>query len=685
MGIRTIRVAAYNGNINEDGKVDLSYLNTNAAAIMTVTVGTDGTFVCDGVTYDNPYMNYLVFNEAAIPGTLILSQTHAPDTASAAVDALFDYDGYNTSTNALVYNQTRTQSYINGSTGTTKWCPVQADYHFNTQQDFIDAFNNGDIVPIMDSTFRWDVYVNGTKDPAITAIPTYAEGSGLSTLLINPKFWTAVDDRTALQQQPFKWDSEKQINVVDESVWGVSPGENVPLLENHTVQYLSISEGAASGLSNLAKIQRYGVDGITDYVKLVLQFFYEDTQESFGDAYLVTIPREVSNLSDVIVLRYPNTKYNDPQFNSRVVIHLGAPPAFVDPDSDSFPGGRNSDDDDDGVYTDPTQNPDFTPYDGAGFDGNCVLTKTYKVDAATLQNIGTKLWTQSYFDVLKVQNNPIENIVSVKCMPFAPTGGTSKSIKIGDVDFLINGDQISSCEKKTIGTYMYSGYHDNFLDFSPYTLIKCYIPYCGWVQFDASAIYKRTLSFAYAIDYVTGDCLCIITADGMPFMSVKGHIGVDITLTASNCVQSQIKAASSVINTATQTMGHALAGDVGGAVASATAGALNIAGMDYQTQRSGAPSPLCATYENHAVAVFVEHPLTSGATPSDGYKHLHGYPCHKYMQLQSLHGFVQVDTRSDVKNISMTEEERKMLEDLLLEGVYIWSATEQTAWRQQYG
>lgn len=575
--------------------------------------------------------------------------------------------------------------YWESGIGSPAFGSLSVDYVYDTVEDFEAALDNNDITEVFDSTLQYHVYINGSKDPTITSIPLYAEGSGLSTLLIKPMLWTAVEDSASADDNPFIFDSNKHIYVPNENVWFVSPPNTLELTENHVDQYLSVSENLGARFNSIAKVMHYGIDGVANHVKLLLQFYYEDSPESYGDAYIVWIPRNVSSLADITVQRVDQTAYNDPQFNTRVVLHLGAPPSIFDPDSDSFPGGRNSDDDDDGVYTDPEGNPDFDPYEGDGFDGDCVLTKTYKVDKSTLQNIGTKMWTQSYFNVLKVQNNPIENIVSVKEFPFEPTGGSLENIKVGDVDFQIRGDKIHSCEKIDIGTYTYSGYHGNFLDFSPYTVIKAYLPYCGWIQLDASSIYNRQLKFSYVVDYVTGECMCMITADKMPFMEVKGNMGVEIPLTSSNAVQTQIKEASAVVNTAASTAGHIMGQDYLGAATAATSGALNIAGMDFQTQRSGSQSPLCATYSNHAVAVFVEHPLTSGATPSEGYKHLHGYPCHKYVALKSLYGFVQVDRRADISNISMTDEERKMLEDIMVSGAYIWTSAEKDRWNSMYG
>ena len=153
-------------------------------------------------------------------------------------------------------------------------------------------------------------------------------------------------------------------------------------------------------------------------------------------------------------------------------------------------------------------------------------------------------------------------------------------------------------------------------------------------------------------------------------MEVRGNMGIDIPLTASNAMQVQLKQATMAMGAVAGAAGHLMAGDAAGAGVSAMSGALNIAGMDYQTQRTGAPSPVCSSFANHAIVVSIEHPLVSGATPSAGYKHLHGYPCHKYRTLSGLSGFVQIDRRTDIQ-IAMTAEENRMLESLLTTGVFI--------------
>lgn len=555
--------------------------------------------------------------------------------------------------------------------GTYVYTVLNASYVFSDYSEYITAFDNGELSPIMDNQMRVDVYINGTKDPTITAIPTYASGSDMSTLMLEPKMWYNVNQASLIPvDSPLI--TVDGVKVPNSAHWTVSDQIVLELLENYTNQYLTYTTDLTRGLSSISKVTHFGLDGIPNDLELYFRFDYNTGLEiQYSKMYSVIIPREVNSVSDVRVSAVADSEKGDPNYSLEIVIHLDAPPSYLDDDDDDYAGGQDEDGDDGGVYDDPEDIDDYTDYDGVGFNGDAVLTKTYALNKSTLENIGTKLWSQSYFDVLKVQSNPIENIVCLKHFPFKSTG-TSESVTIGDVDFQINGDVVPSCKTFDVGTYKYEGYHDSFLDFSPWTIIKCYLPYIGWVQFDASSIYKCTLKFKYVVDLVSGECMCKIVRDSkeIPFMEYRGNMGIDLPLTASNAMQEQIKLASAGINVAAAVTGHVMSGDAFGAVTTAASGALNMAGEDYSTQRTGAPAPLCSSFANHAIVVIVEHPLTEGATPSSGYKHLHGKPCHKYMKLGSFSGFVQVDRRADIK-IAMTSEENAMLESLLTEGVFV--------------
>ena len=529
-----------------------------------------------------------------------------------------------------------------------------------------DVYIQGSSEPVID--VRWSVESQGPTfnaqlvTPTVTTyavpIPTYSPGLDVPLWTINVAPGVNIKDPNA---------SSNMTNYMTFTMAGSFSG-----------QYISISDQFLGQASSFENVLVYGDANIARNLMLILRFkqqVNEDNQGkmTYGDLYEVTIPRkDINSVSDIDVQLISDTAY-DNEFETAVYVHLGAPPQTPgdegggppppDPDPTPYPGGGTLPP---GVVPDPFVTP-------TGFPGHAVLTKTYAMTEAILQNVGTKLWTQSYYDVLKVQNNPIENIVSCKWFPFS-LSGTSADIKIGDVSFGINADRIVNLYRMHIGeatfTSPYNG-ADHFLAYSPFCQVKLHLPYIGIVELDATQIMNRTLSIDYVIDLITGDCMAIIRAKFdsvyMPVLNVGGHMGVDIPLTSSNRVQQEIKAAGTTISASLGAAAHLMGGDALGAAQNAAGGFVNVAGMDYATQRTSSHSPACSSMEETDVWAEVWYvPYVE----SDGFKYLHGYPCHKYLKLSQVSGFTKVDTRTKI-DIAMTEEENRMLEELLTTGIYV--------------
>lgn len=531
----------------------------------------------------------------------------------------------------------------------------EADYEFSSISEFEDAIDNGDIHQIKPTVY-FDVYINGSDKPSLFVNWTGAED--LSPTLLSPNVWIGtpalVGDNDLTQQEG--------VTVPNTGAWNVMSAGSQSYAGSYSTSYLSIMEAFEQYLNPVSKVEMWGFDGVPANVRLYLRMDYEG---DYGDLFRVSINKDGSLYANYKV---PGSATTD-LYDTVVRIHYGEPDYVLPEDDPDYPGGKDIDDDGPGRY-DPDNPPpveDFEDHEGNGFDGNAVLTKTYAVTAATLQNIGQKLWTQDYFNVLKVQSNPIENIVSVKGLPMAFTG-TAEEIKVGDVAFGINGDKVASVQKITIGTIKYMGKYGNYLDFAPYTKTKLNLPYIGLIELDPADLFNSTLKIEYVIDLVTGQCMAILTLDGIPFMNVTGQMGFDIPITATDRVQTELRVASAAITAVGGAAGHMIGGDIFGAGIGGASSALSLMGADYTSQRTASPSPACASFANHLVYLLVDRPLYEGE--SAGYKHLHGYPCHKYMNLGSLSGFVAVDARTDI-NIAMTSEENAMLEQLLTQGIYI--------------
>lgn len=541
----------------------------------------------------------------------------------------------------------------------------------------------GDYNPQLDK-LRFDVYLNGADSPAITVkwSKDQTRELNISTQTVSPIVWTYPDrnDYTAPDYPGEPIHTVDNINVVDESFPEVRRNAYT-WNGSYASQYLTIFNNATANLASLTKVVRYGLDAIADQISLYLRFNYsvyenDSGRMTWGDLYRVNIKKDTGTTVPTATLIAGSA--NDKRFDTAVYVHLGAPPDDNDNDNDDYDEGQDGGGGDGGSVDPRKPVPNFSDGESTGYDGKAVLTKTYAMTASVLENIGTKLWTQSYYDVLKIQDNPIENIVSCKWFPFSLTG-TTASVKVGNVDFEINASKINSIYSFDVGSVSYPfddpDHTYSYLDCSPYVSIKLHLPYCGTVQLDASELYGRSLFVKYVVDIVTGDVAALLYLDktesnpGVPYMLVSGHAGVDIPLTASNRQQMEIRHASQTISAVVGAGAHILSGDIGGGAAEAFGGFVNVAGMDYTSQRSAAPTSACTTKMNRNVFIEVSRPGVD-ADNSEGFKAIHGYPCHKYKNLGYFSGFVKADSRTKI-TIAMTSEENAELERLLIEGIFV--------------
>lgn len=548
-----------------------------------------------------------------------------------------------------------------------------ATYTYNSVGDFYAAVDNGDIRPIEPKVY-FDVYINGTDKPSLSVNWTASED--LSVPLLAPRVWIAVEDLIPLDPPVVEYQDYNVPNAT--GAWYVDYEGQQSYAGSYSTTYLSIMQHFEPALNPVSKVEHWGFDGVPGYIDLYLRMDY-DGGSTWGELHRARIQVDGTPTDTAI----PDSGFGN--YETIVRFHTGEADYELPDDDTTYASGSNIDGDEDGRYNPEglPDLPDFSETEGAGFDGNAVLTRTYAVSQQTLQNIGQKLWTQSYFDVLKIQTNPIENIIAVKAFPFGQTG-TAQEIKVGDVAFGINGDKIPSVKKIHIGSVKYTGSaNPSYLDLSPYTITKINLPYIGLVQLDASDLYNSTLDVSYVIDFVTGQCMAMLTLDGIPYINVYGNMGIDIPLTSTDRVQTELRAASAAISAVGGSAGQIISGNVGGGIISGTSAALSIAGAEYNSQRTSNQSPACDSYANHMVFLQIDTPLYKG-DPTPGYQHLHGYPCHKYMSLQAIYDagtdaqktrgvFVAVDRRTDIK-VAMTAEENAMLERLLIEGVYVKGA-----------
>ena len=628
-----------------------------------------------------PNQFYVVGNHAVIPpDPIIATESHSYISGS-------EESGYPIMGTESWWQNDRYVWYGGSSGGGYSGVYSEPDYKFTSNAEFQAALANGDISPV-ESKVYFDVYINGTDQPS---------------LFVN---WTADDDLPIAGLKPHVWIECEAVSMADHEFTTTPSGIRIPNEQqwfldsagdysyggSYEDSYPGIAQHFSNKQNTAEKLLNWGFDGVPAFIGIMLRMDVVGYDEhGFQTSEWCELQKIVINKDAT----YSLTSYSDSQTPYNTVetvvrFHSGEPDYVMPDDDPDYPGGTNIDDDGPGRY-DPDDTPDPSDFtDPIGYDGNAVLTKTYAVSESTLQNIGQKLWSQSYFNVLKIQNNPIENIVSVKAFPFAMSG-TPENIQVGDISFGINGDKVASVQKKKItGSYTYSGKFHNYLDLAPYTSIKINLPYIGLIQLDPADLLGSKLYVEYVIDLVTGQCMAKLYLDedattqkAIPYMNLYGQMGVDVPLTSSDRVQTELRAASAAVTAMGSSIGQMVSGNVGGGAVSGLSDALSIAGADYTTQRTASQSPACTSHASPDIFILIERPAADPATGVDeygnvdqnarlGYAHLHGFPCHKYKTLGSYPSgsFVQVERRTDIQ-IAMTAEENRMLEELLTSGVYV--------------
>ena len=185
-----------------------------------------------------------------------------------------------------------------------------------------------------------------------------------------------------------------------------------------------------------------------------------------------------------------------------------------------------------------------------------------------------------------VANDPASFITSIRIYPFdfytADTGHVAQdnNIKLGRYDCQLNaaigdvpvGGVSEYCYRlaggyKThfnLGTYTFTPYFNNFLDYTPYTKYELYLPYCGFVDMDATEYTGKTISIDYILDYTQGSCLAVVsditnTDDHVVLFSKRGTIGIPITWQATNSGQVIRGAVTTAMSTLGMAAGNASA------------------------------------------------------------------------------------------------------------------------------
>ena len=490
--------------------------------------------------------------------------------------------------------------------------------------------NNGDTSgAIKDASTKWNLYIDGTKNPLYKLTWNCADIPSNDTSrvkVIYCDFVESVKTFVALSTNYYNYNAKSvKLNYHDihEAIWGDNDGP------------------------------------IKSAVYIIVQFEYFETT--------TVIPKDTS--SYMYCELFPN-ETNGHMFGSIGFCEKGEKPStFIKTDSgdgstftahDGTGGSDGYTKDDDKGYNDNKDKDDDDDNTHVLSSGIGVLTSTFHMTKERLVQLGQFLWGSSIFDQFSlINNNPIENIISCKAIPYA-ISGTTQEITLGNVKTGVNGEKISqNFSKQTIGSVAIAEHYKNFLDYAPYTNVIIYLPYIGFKELDTSLVMGKTLRIEYTLDVITGGCLAQIYVGKIRLYEFTGNIGVDISITASNRAQVE----SAYINAGVGVVSSAMSGNVTGAVNSI----IGAATSQYHYSGTGNPSPSCVASTNRTCYVVIDRPQYQ---PLKAFNHTRGRMCCLSKTIGSLKGYTVCDGNIDISGISATDEEKDEIVNILSTGFF---------------
>lgn len=298
----------------------------------------------------------------------------------------------------------------------------------------------------------------------------------------------------------------------------------------------------------------------------------------------------------------------------------------------------------------------------------------YGLSKENLNTLYDSLMTGTFSGFYK--DNPQNYIISIRAYPFNVSDIYNNAVLSTFTFGGVTSSFICSRLKNKkgaikIGQFSYIPYFANFLDYSPYTKISCYLPYIGFINLPTEEIINKTISFWYAIDTFNGVVTAYVWNDTNDYLilTTTGKMGIDINLGGSNAYDRM----RNNFFTGVGVVGGSFSGyKSNGGMLGITQTGINtgIEVMNNRVERiekGDIGEGVNTLVGSQKVTIIIDRPNVS----SEEYKPFRGKPLMQTRVLNTLTGYTEVED-IHIENISIaTKQELEEIENLLKSGVIL--------------
>jgi len=343
------------------------------------------------------------------------------------------------------------------------------------------------------------------------------------------------------------------------------------------------------------------------------------------------------------------------------------------------------------------------------------FTYQYIIEPTQIQELKNFLYTTVTTDTDETElfqkfltNNPIDTIVSLCVFPFNVENYCNwvagEHVITGNVDTGIIAKGLYSGLVVVVdgGEIQYKDKYKDFRSYEPYCDAEIFIPYHGSIHIAPSEMLGHTLGIKYIVDICSGASIALLFRDGLAIDSISGQIGGALRLTGiqtasyhNSVYQANATLKQQKIGLATQTASFGVKAlnapleafkskDVIGTIsglANSAAGlaqsAIEVNKTEYQLNHVQIPYKAIGTNtvfssmgNEQYCRLILKRPLMLDKYDATIYGHTKGFACCITDKLSNYHGYTEIQS-IDLSDIPCTNEEQKILESLLIAGVYL--------------
>lgn len=248
---------------------------------------------------------------------------------------------------------------------------------------------------------------------------------------------------------------------------------------------------------------------------------------------------------------------------------------------------------------------------------------------------------------------------------------------------------VSGNPTATFGSYSISRKFGDFRDYSPYTKVEIFLPYCGWCALPSHVV-GRSVSVQYYTDIIAATCKAVVFCGNNVVAEASGCIGLDIPFASEN-VGAKMQAANTAllastaaaidtslaVGTITATKGQKGIGSAVKGLSSYASGFSQMAMVANEnwTEISGKTGDGCNLAGVSSIIIKITRPKygsnsTAPYVPSN-YGHASGFISLKTVTVGSVTGYLQADNVDTSGITGATERERQLIKAYLESGIFV--------------